>query len=76
MYVITVPEVGDGVTLVTLTQWLKAVGDRVERGEVIAEIMTDKAAFDVESPYAGVVTATLANEDDEIRVGSELAHVA
>ena len=76
MHVITVPDVGDSVTLVTLTQWLKAVGDRVEQGEVVAEIMTDKAAFDVESPWAGTITAILAAEDDEIRVGSELAHVA
>lgn len=76
MHVITVPDVGEGVTLVTLTSWLKAVGDPVKKHEVIAEIMTDKAAFDIESPCDGVLAATFAAEDEEIRVGSDLAHVA
>jgi pyruvate/2-oxoglutarate dehydrogenase complex dihydrolipoamide acyltransferase (E2) component len=39
----------------TLARWLKRVGDRVGIGDVIAEVETDKATMQIESPHAGVL---------------------
>lgn len=40
----------------TLARWLKQVGDRIGIGDVLAEVETDKASMQIESPYAGVLT--------------------
>ena len=69
---IKAPDVGDGVTQVTVTEWRKAVGETVEAGEVIVELMTDKAAFDVESPVTGKVVEIIVDNDEEVSVGSVL----
>ena len=39
----------------TLARWLKQVGDRIGVGDVLAEVETDKASMQIESPYAGVL---------------------
>ncbi len=69
------PDVGEGVTQVTLTEWLKAVGDTVAEGEVIVELMTDKAAFEVESPASGTLSEILVEPDEEIAVGTVLGRI-
>ena len=72
---IKVPDVGEGVTQVTLTEWLKAVGDRVEKGEVIVEMMTDKAAIEVESPVSGVLSEILVQSEEEISIDRTLGRI-
>ncbi len=72
---IKVPDVGEGVTQVTLTEWRKSIGDPVEKGEIIVEIMTDKAAFDVESHEAGILCETLVEPDEEISVDTILGRI-
>ena len=62
-------------TQVTLTEWLKAVGNTVAEGEVIVELMTDKAAFEDESPAAGTLSEILVEPDEEIAVGSVLGRI-
>ena len=52
---IRMPELGAEVTEADLLEWLVAVGDRVEAGDLIAEIETDKATVEFESPASGVV---------------------
>ncbi len=57
----------------TLVSWLKKVGDRVETGEVIAEVETEKITTDLESPVSGVISKILVEEDTEdIPVGTPL----
>ena len=72
---IKAPDVGEGVTQVTVTEWRKAVGEAVDAGEVIVELMTDKAAFDVESPVTGTVVAIIVENDEEVSVGAVLGLV-
>jgi len=72
---IPVPDVGEGVTQVTLTEWLKSIGERVETGEVIVEIMTDKAAFEVESPASGTLSEILVQPDDEVDISTVLGRL-
>lgn len=56
-----------------LTAWLKQEGDRVEAGEVIAQIETEKIASDLESPVSGVIREILVPaETAEIQVGTVL----
>jgi pyruvate dehydrogenase E2 component (dihydrolipoamide acetyltransferase) len=57
----------------TLVAWLKQPGDPVEKGEIIAEVETDKAIVQVESMYTGVVERHLVDVDSKVPVGSVLA---
>ena len=57
----------------TLVSWLKEEGDRVEEGEVIAEVETEKITNELESPASGVISKILVEEDTEdIPVGTVL----
>ena len=53
---IKVPTVGESISEVTLLKWLKKSGDYVERDEVIAELESEKATFEVNAEQAGVIT--------------------
>lgn len=67
----------DDVDGATLASWLVAVGDRVEAGEVIAELETDKATVELESPAAGVVSALhVAAGTEGIQPGVVLGEIA
>ena len=57
----------------TLVSWLKQEGDRVEAGEVIAEVETEKITNELEAPVSGVISKILVEEDTEdIPVGTVL----
>ena len=57
----------------TLVTWLKQEGDRVEAGEVIAEVETEKITNELEAPVSGVISKLLVEEDtEEIPVGTVL----
>jgi len=57
----------------TLTEWRKRPGDSIERGEIIAEIETDKADVEVECFLAGVIEQLLIEPGDKVPVGTPLA---
>lgn len=67
-----VPEVSDGVTTVDLAALHVSVGDVIEAGAVVAEVETEKAAADIDCPYAGKVVAIHAEPGDTIEVGAKL----
>ncbi len=71
---IKVPAVGESISEVTLLKWTKRDGSYVERDEVIAELESEKATFEVNAEKAGVLK-TLANEGDTILIGSVLAQI-
>ena len=70
---VTMPALGESVTEGTVTRWLKAEGDQVEVDEPLLEVSTDKVDTEIPSPVAGVLTKILAQEDDTVEVGGELA---
>ncbi len=72
---IPMPRVSEEVNEYTLTAWLKNAGSQVEVGEVIAEVMTDKANVEIESPVAGVLDEILVAEEDNVVVGQVIACV-
>ncbi len=71
---IKVPTVGESISEVTLLKWTKKEGSYVERDEVIAELESEKATFEVNAEKAGVLKH-LANEGDTILIGSILAQI-
>jgi 2-oxoglutarate dehydrogenase E2 component (dihydrolipoamide succinyltransferase) len=71
---IKVPTVGESISEVTLLQWLKKDGDYVERDEVIAELESEKATFEVSAEKAGTLKAA-AKEGDTLKIGDLLASI-
>jgi 2-oxoglutarate dehydrogenase E2 component (dihydrolipoamide succinyltransferase) len=74
MVEIKVPNIGESITEVTLLKWVKKEGDYVERDEVIAELESEKATFEVNAEQAGILKP-LATEGDTILIGSILAQI-
>jgi len=62
-----------GISEATIVRWLKNVGDRVEKDEALLEIETAKSTVEVEAPASGTLTQILAEVDEEIEVGVEIA---
>ena len=65
---IKVPTVGESINEVTLSKWIKKDGDWVNRDEVIAELESEKATFEINAEKAGILH-TLAKEDDTLNIG-------
>ncbi|AWV98147.1 2-oxoglutarate dehydrogenase complex dihydrolipoyllysine-residue succinyltransferase [Arcticibacterium luteifluviistationis] len=71
---VTVPSVGESITEVTLSSWVKKDGDTVEMDEIICELESDKATFELPSPSAGVIKI-IAEEGAVIPVGDLVAKI-
>ncbi|WP_207493378.1 2-oxoglutarate dehydrogenase complex dihydrolipoyllysine-residue succinyltransferase [Aridibaculum aurantiacum] len=71
---IKVPTIGESITEVTLLKWIKKDGDLVERDEVIAEMESEKATFELNAEIAGKLS-TKANEGDTIKIGDVVAAI-
>jgi 2-oxoglutarate dehydrogenase E2 component (dihydrolipoamide succinyltransferase) len=74
MTYIKVPAVGESINEVTLLKWIKNEGDYVERDEVIAELESEKATFEVNAEKAGVLKIA-AQEGDTLKIGDLLASI-
>ncbi len=74
MIEIKVPTVGESISEVTLLKWTKQEGEWVERDEVIAELESEKATFEVNAEKAGALFQ-LAKEGDTILIGDVLARI-
>ena len=67
------PTLGSDMTEGTLVEWKKKVGDRVRKGEIIAEVDTEKAAIEIESFHTGLIEQLLAKPGERILVGTVMA---
>ena len=65
---IKVPSIGESITEVTLSKWIKKDGEWVDRDEVIAELESEKATFEINAEQAGILH-TIAKEDDTLNIG-------
>jgi pyruvate dehydrogenase E2 component (dihydrolipoamide acetyltransferase) len=70
---VSMPKLGFDMAEGNLVRWLKKVNDPVEKGQVLAEIETDKATVEVESPYSGVVLQLVVEEGTSVPIGSPIA---
>ncbi len=67
------PTLGADMTEGTLVQWKKREGDPIAKGEIIAEVDTEKAAIEVESHHSGVIERLLSKPGDKVAVGTVMA---
>ena len=74
MIEIKVPTVGESISEVTLLKWLKKDGEYVDRDDVIAELESEKATFEVNAEQSGVIKI-IAKEGDTLNIGAVLANI-
>ncbi len=72
---IQMPKLSDTMTEGTLVAWKKKKGDQVSAGEVLAEIETDKATMEWESPEDGTLTEIYVEEGGKVNVGDKIAFI-
>ena len=72
---VTMPNLGYDMEEGKLVSWLKAVGDRVERGEPIAEVETDKTTVEMEAMSAGTLAEIVTEAGDVVAVGAVIAYI-
>src|SRR5271165_2912525 len=70
---ITMPQLGETVTEGTVAQWLKKVGDSVEKYESFVEVSTDKVNAEVPAPVSGVIRELIAKEGETVPTGAPIA---
>lgn len=73
MIEVKVPELAESITEGTISQWLKNVGDRVERGEDIVELETDKVNVQISAEDSGVLKEIKKEAGDDVEVGEVIA---
>jgi len=74
--IIEMPKLGFDMAEGTLMNWLKAEGDQIEKGELLAEIETDKATVQVESSASGIIYKQLAAANTTLPIGAPIAVIA
>ncbi len=67
---VVMPQMGESITEGTVSKWLKAVGDAIEKDEPLLEISTDKVDAEVPSPSAGTLLEIRAQEGETVEVGA------
>jgi pyruvate dehydrogenase E2 component (dihydrolipoamide acetyltransferase) len=72
---VTMPNLGMDMDEGKLVSWLKAVGDRVERGEPLAEVETDKTTVEMEAMASGTLAELVVQEGDTAAVGAVIAFI-
>jgi 2-oxoglutarate dehydrogenase E2 component (dihydrolipoamide succinyltransferase) len=72
---VVMPQMGESITEGTVSKWLKAVGDKIEKDEPLLEISTDKVDAEVPSPSAGTLLEIRVQEGETVEVGSIVALV-
>jgi len=72
---VKVPTVGESITEVTIANWLKKDGDVVKMDEVIAELESDKATFELPAPQAGILKITK-QQGEVVSIGTVICEIA
>ncbi|PAV29578.1 branched-chain alpha-keto acid dehydrogenase subunit E2 [Virgibacillus profundi] len=72
---INMPQLGESVTEGTISTWLVSVGDKVNKYDPIAEVLTDKVNAEVPSSFTGVIKELVADEGETIAVGDLMCYI-
>jgi pyruvate dehydrogenase E2 component (dihydrolipoamide acetyltransferase) len=72
---IRMPNLGFDMEAGRINQWLKGVGDRVQRGEPLAEVETDKAVVEMEATQSGTLVEIVAGVGEEVAVGQVIGYL-
>ncbi len=71
-FTFNLPDIGEGIAEAEIVAWHVKVGDRVEEDGKIADVMTDKATVEMESPVSGVIVSVAGGEGDMLAIGAPL----
>ncbi len=74
-FTFNLPDIGEGIAEAEIVAWHVKVGDRIEEDGRIADMMTDKATVEMESPVSGVIRKIAGAEGDVIAIGSMLVEI-
>uniref|UniRef100_UPI00028A3F7C biotin/lipoyl-containing protein n=1 Tax=Sphingomonas sp. PAMC 26621 TaxID=1112213 RepID=UPI00028A3F7C len=66
------PDIGEGISEAEIVAWHVKVGERVEEDQQVADMMTDKATVEMESPVSGVVVELAGEVGDQVSIGAAL----
>jgi len=69
------PQLGESVTEGTISKWLVSVGDKVDKYDPLAEVMTDKVNAEIPSSFSGVIKELIAEEGDTLAVGEKICTI-
>jgi pyruvate dehydrogenase E2 component (dihydrolipoamide acetyltransferase) len=72
---IIMPQGGQDITEGTVVSWLKKEGDRVKKGDVVCEVETEKAVFEVQAPAAGTLLGIIAKEGQKVPIFSVIGAI-
>jgi pyruvate dehydrogenase E2 component (dihydrolipoamide acetyltransferase) len=70
---IEMPKLSDTMTEGTLVRWVKKIGDKVEAGDILAEVETDKATMEMEAFDEGILSEVFVQEGQKVEIGQKLA---
>ena len=73
MLQMTIPQIGESITTVFISRWIRSAGDYVKAGEPVVELDSDKASMEVPAPFSGLLVETLVEEGDEVAIGAVIA---
>src|SRR5437762_11412883 len=73
LYKFKLPDIGEGIAEAEIVAWHVKIGDTIGEDQQIADMMTDKATVEMESPVAGKVVELAGEVGDQIPIGSVLA---
>lgn len=74
-FTFNLPDIGEGIAEAEIVAWHVKVGDRISEDQPLADMMTDKATVEMESPVSGVVTKVAGEAGDVIAIGSMLVEI-
>jgi 2-oxoglutarate dehydrogenase E2 component (dihydrolipoamide succinyltransferase) len=72
---LTIPEIGESITEAFVGKWLKKAGDHVEKDQIVAELESEKANFELPAPVTGTIDEILVEEGDSAKVGDVIARM-
>lgn len=75
LFTFKLPDIGEGIAQAEIVGWHVKVGERVEEDQPIADMMTDKATVEMESPVAGTVVRLAGEPGDQISIGAMLVEI-
>ena len=75
VYQFKLPDIGEGIAEAEIVAWHVKIGDKVEEDQQLADMMTDKATVEMESPVAGIVKKLAGEVGDQIAIGSVLVEI-
>ncbi len=75
MFEVVMPKIGILMETGKIEKWLKKEGDKIEVGDILLEIMTDKVSMEVESSHAGILRKIVRQEDEDVPVLEVIAYI-